>query len=173
MTKISSKSTFIYKRLLPVFWFGFLGVFVAVSLIMGAGQAPLQLVIGPIAIAIVGFFFFRRFVWDLADEMMDGRDHLLVKLRGVEERIPLSNIMNVSVSSYVNPPRVSLRLVNSGNLGSEIVFAPQRPFTLNPFARNPVAEDLLCRADAALMEARDANPRHLAVAACGDRRSAD
>jgi hypothetical protein len=94
---------------------------------------------------VFGFFLFRRLVWDLADEVLDAGDHLLVKRRGTEERISIANIMNVSVSSYVNPIRVSLRLVKPGKLGPVIAFTPQAPFTLNPFAKNRVAEDLIVR----------------------------
>jgi hypothetical protein len=145
MTKISSKSTFIYKRLFPILWFGFIAVFLAVALFSGAGQSDLLFLFVALGMGVFGFFLFRRLVWDLADEVLDAGDHLLVKRRGTEERIPISNIMNVSVSSYVNPIRVSLRLVKPGKLGSEVAFTPQAPFTLNPFAKNRVAEDLIVR----------------------------
>jgi hypothetical protein len=145
MTKISSKSTFIYKRLFPILWFGFIAVFLAVALFSGAGQSDLLFLFVALGMGVFGFFLFRRLVWDLADEVLDAGDHLLVKRRGTEERIPISNIMNVSVSSYVNPIRVSLRLVKPGKLGSDVAFTPQAPFTLNPFAKNRVAEDLIVR----------------------------
>ena len=67
----------------------------------------------------------------------------------VEERVPLANIMNVSASVAMNPPRITLRLVRPGKFGAEIAFSPVRTFTLNPFARNPVAEDLMLRVDQA------------------------
>jgi hypothetical protein len=63
--------------------------------------------------------------------------------------LPFSNIMNVSMSTSLNPPRLSLRLVRPRQLGPEIVFSPVRPFSLNPFARNPIAEDLMVRVDRA------------------------
>jgi hypothetical protein len=145
MTKISSKSTFIYKKLFPILWFGFIAVFLAVALFSGGGQSNLLFLFVALAMGVFGFFLFRRLVWDLADEVLDAGDHLLVKRRGTEERISIANIMNVSVSSYVNPIRVSLRLVEPGKLGSEVAFTPQAPFTLNPFAKNRVAEDLIVR----------------------------
>jgi len=145
MTKISSKATFLYKRIFPIFWFGFLAVFLATSHFGGATRGNWMFVIVPCGMAIFGFFLFRRLVWDLADEVVDGGDYLLVKFRGSEERIPLSNIMNVSSSTNLNPPRIVLRLVRPGKFGSEVAFSPQRPFTFNPFARIPIAEDLIGR----------------------------
>jgi len=53
--------------------------------------------------------------------------------------------MNVSSTTLVNPPRVTLRLIAAGKFGKEIVFSPIRPFTLNPFARNPVVDGLIER----------------------------
>jgi hypothetical protein len=60
--------------------------------------------------------------------------------------------MNVSVTTMVNPPRITLRIANAsgvGPLGSEVTFSPPRPFSLNPFAKIPVAEDLIVRVDRA------------------------
>src|SRR6185436_11382696 len=99
----------------------------------------------PVVMSGIGLFVMRKLVWDLADEVFDGGDALLVRNRGEEELIPLANIMNVSVSTYINPPRIALRLVTPGKFGSEIAFSPVTGFRLNPFARNPVAEDLIVR----------------------------
>jgi hypothetical protein len=145
MTKISSKSTFVYKRIFPLFWFGFLAVFLAISLFGEAAQRDWIFVVVPCVMAGFGFVLFRRLLWNLADEVFDCGDYLLVKYRGAEERIPLFGIMNVSASTNTNPPRITLRLVNSGKFGTEVAFTPQRPFTLNPFAKSPVAEDLISR----------------------------
>jgi len=49
----------------------------------------------------------------------------------------------------VNPPRITLRLVRPGRFGREITFTPVKPFTMNPFTRNPVADDLIERVDKA------------------------
>ena len=45
----------------------------------------------------------------------------------------------------MNPPRIVLRLVSPGKFGSEVAFFPQRSFTFNPFAKIPIAEDLIGR----------------------------
>jgi hypothetical protein len=149
MKKISSGSLVFTKKVFPFLWFGILFFVLATSLASGAyRQVPLA-VIMPILMGVFGYFLIKKLVGDLVDEVYDGGDFLLVKNAGREERIPLSNIMNVSASMLVNPPRITLRLIKPGRLGAEISFTPVRTFTLNPFARNEVAEDLIVRAFAA------------------------
>jgi hypothetical protein len=102
-----------------------------------------------VLIAIVFAAVYPKLIWALADEVYDGGDYLLVKRGRVEDRIALSDIMNVSSSVMVNPPRITLRLARPSKFGDEVAFAPMRPMTLNPFARSAIAEDLIVRVDAA------------------------
>jgi hypothetical protein len=149
MTKISSKSTFFYKRIFPILWFGFIAVFVAITIISGVVAKSIMFLIMPLFMIIIGVIVMKKLVWDLADEVYDCGDTLLVRSRGGEQRVALSNIMNVSATTYMNPPRVTLRLVSGGRMGREISFTPAAAFTLNPFAKNQVVEDLIVRVDRA------------------------
>ena len=145
MTRISSQMTRFYKYVFPVLWFGFLAVSLITSIAIGAiAKRPFFLLV-LCFMAIFGFFIFKRLIWNLADLVQDGGDFLMVKYRGYEERIPFTNIMNVSASTNRNPPRITLRLVSPGPFGSELSFSPIKPFSLNPFAKNPIAEDLIVR----------------------------
>ena len=72
-----------------------------------------------------------------------------MKNGGEEDTIALSNIMNVSVSTLTNRPRITLRLVQPRRFGGGIVFSPIMKLTLNPFGRNAVGEDLIVRVDRA------------------------
>jgi hypothetical protein len=151
MTKISSKYTRFYKKGFPLLWFGFLAVFIATSLTAEDFEKdpdPMFFII-PVVMAVFGFFLMKKLVWDLVDEVYDGGEFLLVKNRGAEDRVPLSNVMNVNASTMTNPPRVTLRLVKPGKFGNEVAFSPAAPFTLNPFAKNEVAEGLIVRVDQA------------------------
>ncbi len=148
MTKIS-ENLFLLKKVFPLFWFGFLSLFLAAALV---GKAYLQtpvFVLAPLLMAGFGYVVMRKIVWDLADEVYDAGDHLLVKKDDIEERIPLSNIVNVSVVMLMNPPRITLLLNAPSRFGREIAFSPKRGLTLNPFARNAVADDLILRVDRA------------------------
>jgi hypothetical protein len=145
VTKISSRLTTFNKRIFPAIWFGFLAIFIVIAGLMGAIETDFMFIVGPILMAVFGFYLMKKLIWDLVDEVYDCGDSLLIRNKGKEDRIALSNIMNVSASTYMNPPRVSLRLVTPSKFGSEVAFSPIVGFTLNPFAKNQVTEDLIVR----------------------------
>jgi hypothetical protein len=118
-------------------------------MLTGAAIEGFLFLIGPAFMVVLGFVVMKKLVWDLVDEVYDCGDFLLIRNRGEEERIALSNIMNVNASTLMNPPRITLRLVNRGKLGQEIAFSPITGFTVDPFAKNKVAEDLIIRVDQA------------------------
>ncbi|BFI96724.1 MAG: hypothetical protein RSP_22340 [Rhodanobacter sp.] len=146
MEKLSYGGTFFYKVVFPAFWFGFLTLFVAVTF-THASKQPI-FIIQPLVMMAFGYFLFRKLVWVLADEVRDGGSFLLVRKGSVEVRVPLANMMNVSMGQFRSPKNVTLRLRVPCELGDEIAFIPKRPtFQFNPFARNPIAEDLMRRVD--------------------------
>src|SRR5271167_4099386 len=106
MTRISSKRTVWYKRVFPIFWFGFLAIFLAIVLLSGGFEKNFVFLIVPCIMGVFGYIMIKKLVWDLVDEVYIDQDSLLIKNRGEEERMALSNIMNVSVTMLMNPPRV-------------------------------------------------------------------
>lgn len=151
--RISAGSMFFTKRVFPLFWFGFLAFFLATAVWQGVPRRDPVFLAVPCVMAVFGFFLFRKLLWGMADEVLDGGDRLVVRFGRDVENIPLSNIMNVSATTMVNPPRITLRLVDACRFGQEIAFSPVRRFTLNPFARNEIADDLIVRVDAARRQA--------------------
>ena len=150
MKRISSGGTVFHKRLFPLFWFGTL----AFVVFLGLRKAPAEgggwlLVAGAVFMAVLGAVIMKKLVWDLADEVHDLGDYLLIRKGNEEERVPLSNIMNVSAITHINPPRVTLRLVKPGKFGPEITFTPRTYWRFLPFAKNPIVEDLIVRVDRA------------------------
>jgi hypothetical protein len=98
----------------------------------------------------MGFFFYflmRQVLFDLVDEAWDVGDYLLFKNKGIEETVPLTNIMNVSYTVLINPPRVTLTLRIPSRLGNEITFSP--PHALKPFKKSPIVDELIERVDRA------------------------
>jgi len=158
MTRISSKSTFFQKRIVPVVWFGCVAVFSTFAILAGGLRAALLALIPLCAITAVGYFVFKTRIWGLVDEVLDCGDTLLVRNRGAEERIPLTNIKNVTASALVNPRRVALQLIRPGKFGAEIAFIPVSGLLDNPFAKNPVAEDLAARVTSAHQPFRNFMP---------------
>lgn len=150
MTRISSGMTWFHKRVFPVIWFGFLAVFlVATSLTAGPLHERLVFLLVTVLLAGMGVVVMKLFILDLMDEVLDGGEYLLVRNRGDEDRIPIADIMNVSATMHVNPPRLTLRLARPSRFGSDITFSPVTGFRLNPFAKNAIAEDLIVRVDRA------------------------
>ncbi len=150
MKKISAGNTFFLKRILPVILFAIPVVAIVSMLAVPTSKPmPVPALLAPCIVAVVGYFVLRQLVMDLADEVLDGGDFLLVRNRGQEERIPFTNIMNVSITQHVNPPRITLRLVKPGKFGDEIAFTPTREFSFRPLARNKLADDLMVRVDRA------------------------
>lgn len=149
MTRISSKQVYFLKWIFPVLFLAVMLVPIGIGLAVPRNPPPIAIFLMPLVMIPILFLVLRKFVWDLMDEVYDDGDYLLVKKGDKEDRIPLSNIMNVSATLMVNPPRVTLRLVNPSKFGKEVSFSPVRPVTLNPFARNTIADDLIERVDKA------------------------
>src|ERR1700681_1229310 len=143
MQRISSRSTFFSKRVFPLIWFGFLAIFIIAPLLgkKPAGALSAGFFIMPIFMAIFGYFVIRKLVFDLADEVLDDGDSLIVRFGSDQARIPLSQIMNVSYSYMSNPGRVTLTLRTPGRFGKEITFSPPQRFV--PFAKSPIVADLI------------------------------
>jgi hypothetical protein len=152
MTRISSKRTFFYKRIFPVLWFGFLAIFVLTAYLPGRRThvEAMPMLIVPVVMAVIGYRLFRRLLFDLVDEVWDAGDALIVKNDATEERVALSNIINIGYSSLTNPERVTLTLRDGGTFGKEITFMPMpRPFSFRWLSRNPIIDELIERVDRA------------------------
>ena len=145
MKKIS-QTTFVLKRVFPAIWFGFLAVFLIMGTATGQAFKEPMIIVVPIIMAVMGYFMFKEMLWVLADEVYDCGDFLLIKKGPLEDNVYFSNVMNVSATTMMNPPHITLRLISAGRLGDRVTFAPETKFSLNPFATNPIAEDLMMRA---------------------------
>jgi len=108
MTRLSSRRALFVKRVFPVLWFGILvAVVVGILLASPAGKAVRVAAVPPVLVGVLGYALFRKLLFDLADEVYDCGDSLLVREGGLEDVIPLSNVMNVSATTLINPPRVA------------------------------------------------------------------
>src|SRR5579863_3442526 len=116
MKRISSKRTLFYKQVFPVLWFGFLAIFVLAALLPNRRTQVevIPMLIVPVVMALIGFMLFRRMLFDLVDEVWDDGDTLVVRNAGVEQRVSLSNIINIGYSLLTNPERVTLTLRDAG-----------------------------------------------------------
>jgi|SRR5579864_5350614 len=148
--RVSSRQTFFLKRIFPLLWFAIVAAaLVAAVAGMRAGRGvPVPVFIVPLLLLVLGYALLRKLVSDLADEVLDTGDALVVRFGAEQERIPLADIINVSSTQFVNPPRITLTLRSSGRFGREVSFSPPRPL-FAAFARNAYAAELIERVDAA------------------------
>lgn len=153
----ASFQTLFVKRVLPVVWLGAVGMMVAVSLGIVGKAPPLQrgdallATLPPLAFAVVGFFLFRKLYAPLADEVRDAGDALLVRRGAQTRRVPIGQIINVNYGTASGEARIVLRLAVADADGDEIAFisSGRRTFSITKPTRDPVAEDLIARVDAA------------------------
>ncbi len=80
-------------------------------------------------------------MWDCGDGT------LLVKKSGREERIDLSNVIDVAGPSHANPPIVRLTLRAPGVFGREVAFLVKP--RIFPFGRDAIVDGLIARTEAA------------------------
>jgi len=151
MQRLSSKWTLVSKRIFPVVWVAMLAAFAGVLVFVrrpGFAFDPVIL-IAPIVATVIVFFVMKRTVFDLVDEVWDGGDHLLVRNKGQEDRIPFESVMNVSYTMLGNNRRATLKLRTPCRFGSDVAFMPVAPAWRFTFLKNPVLEELIDRIDAA------------------------
>jgi hypothetical protein len=152
MRRISSRMTFLHKRIFPVIWFGFALFFMAspflAPLIGGTTSgSPIEFLLMPALMIVVGYFMMKKLIFDLVDEVLDAGDALVIRNGHLEERVALSDIINVSYAQFVNPPRVTLSLRNPTMCGDRISFCA--PVSFMPFSTSPIIDELIRRIDAA------------------------
>jgi hypothetical protein len=149
--RISSRHIYFMKRVFPLIVFATLALFITITFRAALREPhfPYPVLVAPLFVAGVFWFVFRRLVFDLADEVTDEGDALLVRIGSEEERIPLSQIINVSYAGMTNPPRVTLTLRHPGRFGREVSFSPIQRLAESLSGRNPLVSELIERVDAA------------------------
>jgi hypothetical protein len=144
--------TFLHKRVFPLVGFGIAVFFMTIPFLAPSiggttTGSPFEFVLVPVFMIVVGYFMMKKLVFDLVDEVLDAGDALVIRNGHLEERVALSDIINVSYSQFVHPPRVTLSLRNPTLFGDRVSFCP--PASFMPFSTNPIVDELIRRVDAA------------------------
>jgi len=92
------------------------------------------------------FVLWRVLVSDLADEVLDCGDHLVVRRGKLTDRIDLSNVLKIDSSWNTSPSRITLHLIHPGKFGKLVTFAPAAGVSGRFFSNSAVAKELLARA---------------------------
>lgn len=157
MRRLSSSSTFFYKRIFPVIWLFIPAVFVAMIWLVPQRQGPpdWMFVLVPLLMTGVGFVVFRKLIFDLLDEVWLDGDHLVLGTRGEKARVALRDVVNVNATSMTNPPRITLLLRTDSRFGRNVSFIPASPRGFAAaFKPDPIATELIERVDALRGSAR-------------------
>ncbi len=150
MRPVSSKMTFFYKRVFPVIWFGFVPLLMAIRLFSASRDSQdsiIPFLIAMLLMVVFGYWIMKKVAFNLADEVLDAGDALIVRSGGQEERIALSDIKNVNYSPYMYPPQVILSVRRHTVFGDTVAFCA--PVSIVPLWSSPVIQDLIDRVDAA------------------------
>jgi len=99
-------------------------------------------------VAVIFVVVFRRRMWSLADEVLDGGTFLLVRFGTRQASINLRNITKVETENQLGATTVRLRLATPCEFGGVVSFLAKST-SRNPFAANQIAEDLIARVSGA------------------------
>lgn len=126
MRRIPSFQTSIFRRVFPVVWFGSLALVFVVSLArkLQGEPVPTEALWSPAAAAAFSFLLFRLFISNLATEVLETEDALLVSFGRRRARIPFRSILRISVNVLVSPAKATLHLREPCEFGREISFSP-------------------------------------------------
>jgi hypothetical protein len=135
--KIISRGTLRHPYL--IVWVGALLLLAVVQLSHLEDKVTFFVIIASFAVLLSLAIKINRWEWNLVSEVYDRGDYLVVKYRGEEEIVPISNITNGVFTNRggrgSGPPRITLWLAPPGKFGKSITFTSD----------DKVAEDLEAR----------------------------
>lgn len=156
----STSATIFWKRIFPGVWFGALLLGVVVTVSMGNWPAAILGLAAGMILTAVGWFSMKGLLWDLADEVWDDGDALVVRKGKQQERILLSEIGLIGCDvgklferGYGSPTRVWLRTHHHPRERPDITFLPIADFW--PWRLHPAVRDVVLRIEGARAAASD------------------
>jgi hypothetical protein len=132
------------KWVLPTFAFGFVTVVMAFKEAHKVKPDFPVLVSVLAVLAVILVVVFKKSIWVLADEVLDGGDYLLVRFGKKQQHVSISNVANVDVENQLGATTVRLQLSVPCEFGSVITFLAKST-SRNPFQPSAVAADLAAR----------------------------
>ncbi len=151
MEQLSSPSTAWTKRLWGLGPVAISAFAVAPSVMDGTFRRSLgsSLVALALLVCVWAFFIAKARIFNLADEVLDGGDHLQIRRLWVKGTVPLASVLGVEASTFSGIERVILRLAAPSALGARVEFVPKRAPGPRAAGTHPVADDLAARAQRA------------------------
>jgi hypothetical protein len=107
-------------------------------LLVGRGQIAAAWLLAPVILVVLGLVYLQRFVFVLADEVLDDGDALVVRRKNQSSRIPLRDIEAVDYSIVFDPPRIAIRTKTGARFFFMPFFHPRMCF----FRQHPIVAEL-------------------------------
>lgn len=105
-----------------------------------------------VSFLIWDFYSRKKFTSDLADEVWEADDHLVVKIKGIDQKILFSDVQHVQyMAAATSPSKIILTLDAVGQLGRKIAFFPpaknksDQPVSVRPLATELIDKIALAR----------------------------
>ncbi|WP_269533758.1 hypothetical protein [Chitinimonas sp. BJYL2] len=136
IARLSSNAVALYKYLLPAFWFIF-SAYAAYSS-FSSGEVSLLTAI-PLLFIFGGYFLFKKYAFDLADEVIDEGDQLKIIYLNSERIVKLHEISKVTDEKKMQPRRINIHLDNSNEV---IAFIPKGEAGLGLLSESTIFRDL-------------------------------
>jgi hypothetical protein len=140
--RLSSRTTQFHKLVFPLGWIGVFAVVTALTFVapVDASKDPRPVRWFFAAVTVVGGWLILSLALPLK-HVETGDSSFFVSERTREIEVPFSEVVKVTRSRFVNPPRVTLHLRRSGAFGDRIVFLP--PIRLFPGRKaHPIVKEL-------------------------------
>jgi hypothetical protein len=147
--RISSFWTPLSKWIFTAIFLGILAVVCLVAIVDGKLSTQPSFFVGPTLAAVFVYVLQRVLASDLADEVLDFGEYLVVRHGKRKDRVYLRNLIKVEVSKAINPQRMTLHLVEPSLFGRLISFSPVSSKSFNPFGQHQLVEELMSRAQEA------------------------
>jgi hypothetical protein len=148
VNRLSADHMYLAKWVLPPLVFVSVSVYMVWKESQKAKPAYVILFVVLAVVAVIFVVIFRRRMWSLADDVLDGGTYLLVRFGSREASINLSNITDVDVDNQLGARTVRLRLATPCEFGGVVSFLAKST-SRNPFASNKIVEDLIARVSGA------------------------
>ncbi|MDN3680314.1 hypothetical protein QWZ04_08245 [Vibrio tapetis subsp. quintayensis] len=137
MKKISGQMVLI-KNTFPVFVLSFFGIAIALGLSGGITKENGGGLLVLIGFSIYTLLSFKRMFWDLADEVLDCGDSLIIRQSGTKTKIMLSDITRVEYHDGYSPERVKVFVNASNGNKSKFVFCLKGKWQFSLRDKNPL-----------------------------------
>lgn len=147
MNKLSADATSLYKKLFPFSMYLILAIFYALCMVAmyQVGEFDIWFFLVPVCMAVLAYFIMQDGMIGLADDVFDCGEYLLIRNKGKETQIHLSDVVDFEYSYLTHPQLICFSYKKSRSSYKTLKFSPDT----DQQSPHPDILDLIKRIDAA------------------------